>query len=270
MLKSAIYLNVFIIFVVSIYLIIQVFKKDSDLKKLLMVVILYMIFDIISICLFYGEIVDTGWNLIFVLPVSVIVFIINIISVCFISTKLINSKVKSSFKKYIILSLIPVIVFLVPYLYELYIINNCEYLIKYNYQGGIVQSDDSYLAIINHKPVTITLQNNLFNREANYTKIEYYEVSYTNGIVISTRTDGYKLKEVANNDLQLIALDAQKRHPNAKGGYIEYFKEGNYAIIELTTEDGHGILLGEYFYYNNTYVKRIQTHGNIESIAYFQ
>lgn len=50
-------------------------------------------------------------------------------------------------------------------MYELYVINNCNYLLKYNYQTGIIQSDDTYIAIINNKPVTITLQKNLFNRK---------------------------------------------------------------------------------------------------------
>ena len=61
--------------------------------------------------------------------------------------------------------IIPVIVFIIPYVYELYVINNCNYLLKYNYQNGIIQSDDTYIAIINNKPVTITLQKNLFNRK---------------------------------------------------------------------------------------------------------
>ena len=65
-------------------------------------------------------------------------------------------------------------------------------------------------------------------------------------------------------------MDAKERCPSAKSSFIDYFSEGNYAIIELLSEDGHGTVLGEYFYYNNTYIKNITTHGSFESIIYYE
>jgi len=191
----------------------------------------------------------------------------------------INRKIKKSnntdynilsIKKYIILSIIPVIVFIIPYVYELYVINNCNYLLKYNYQNGIIQSDDTYIAIINNKPVTITLQKNLFNRKGFSAKKLNYNIIYTNGVEISTRDSSYNKIIVENEDIKKIALDAKERCPSARGAFIDYFSEENYAIIVLMLEETYGSQLGEYFYYDNTYIQSINTHGSLESITYYK
>jgi len=46
--------------------------------------------------------------------------------------------------------------------------------------------------------------------------------------------------------------------------------EGKIAIIVLVSEETHGTQLGEYFYYDNTYIKSINTHGSLESITYYK
>ena len=186
MLKSAIYCNVFILLIMSIFFITKIFKKNSDLKNIRKLIIIYIIFNFISFYLCNSEIVDTGWDFIFLLPISIISLVIHIVSICCINKKikkLDNTDCNSfSIKKYIIISIIPVIVFIIPYIYELYVINNCNYLLKYNYQNGIIQSDDTYIAIINNKPVSITLQKNLFNRKGLSTNELNYIIIYTNGI----------------------------------------------------------------------------------------
>ena len=145
-------------------------------------------------------------GLIFLFPISIISFIIHIVSICCINRKIKKSNNTDynilSIKKYIILSIIPVIVFIIPYVYELYVINNCNYLLKYNYQNGIIQSDDTYIAIINNKPVTITLQKNLFNRKGFSAKKLNYNIIYTNGVEISTRDSSYNKIIVENEDIK--------------------------------------------------------------------
>ena len=106
-------------------------------------------------------------------------------------------------------------------MYELYVINNCNYLLKYNYQNGIIQSDDTYIAIINNKPVTITLQKNLFNRKGFSAKKLNYNIIYTNGVEISTRDSSYNKIIVENEDIKKIALDAKERCPSAIGAFID-------------------------------------------------
>lgn len=274
MLKSAIYCNVFILLIMSIFFMTKIFKKNSDLNNIRKLIIVYIIFNFISFYLCNSEIVDTGWDLIFLLPISIISFIIHMVSICCINKKIkkIDNTNCNSFniKKYIIISIIPVIVFIIPYIYELYVINNCNYLLKYNYQNGIIQSDDTYIAIINNKPVSITLQKNLFNREGLSTNELNYNIIYTNGIEISTRDSKYNKIIIENEDIKKIALDAKERCPSARGAYIDYFSEGKIAIIVLMSEETHGTQLGEYFYYDSTYIKSINTHGSLESITYYK
>lgn len=274
MLKSAIYCNVFILLIMSIFFMIRIFNKNSDLNKIRKLIIIYIIFNFISFYLCNSEIVDTGWDFIFLLPISIISFIIHIVSMDCISIKikkLDNTDYNNlSIKKYIISIIIPVIVFIIPYMYELYVINNCNYLLKYNYQNGIIQSDDTYIAIINNKPITITLQKNLFNRKGLSTNELNYNIIYTNDIEISTMDSKYNKIIIENEDIKKIALSAKERCSSARGAFIDYFSEGNFAIIELVSEETHGTVLGEYFYYDNTYIKSISTHGRLESITYYK
>ena len=253
---------------------VKIFKKKSDLIKIRKLIIIYIIFNFISFRLCNSEIVDTGWDLMFLLPISIITFIIHIVSICCINKKikkLNNTDCNSlNVKKYTIVSIIPIIVFIIPYIYELYVINNCNYLLKYNYQNGIIQSDDTYIAIINNKPVTITLQKNLFNRKGFSAKELNYDITYTNGVEISTRDSSYNKMTIENEDIRKIALDAKERCPSARRASIDYFPEGNYAIIALTSEETCGSQLGEYFYYDNTYIQNINTYGSLESITYYK
>ncbi|MDO5569431.1 MAG: hypothetical protein Q4G04_04915 [bacterium] len=270
MLKSAIYCNFFILLIISIFFMIRIFKQNSDLKKIRKLVIIYIIFNFI-ISLNAGGIVDIDWDIFFLFPISVISFIIHILSICCINRKIkkANNTVHNdlSIKKYIILGIIPVVVFLIPYMYELYVINNCNYLLKYNYQSGIVISEDTYIAIINNKPVSITLRKNLFNRKGFSTNNELnYNIIYTNGIEISTRDSKYNKVIIENEDIKKIALDAKERFSSAKEAYIDYFFEANFAIILLTSE----VETEEYFYHDNTYIKTINTHGDLESVTYYK
>lgn len=274
MLKNAIYCNVFILLIISIFFMAKIFKKNSDLRKIRIFIIIFMIFNFISFYLYGSEIVDTGWDFIFLFPVSIISFTIHIVSICCINRKIKKSNNTDinnfSVKKYIVISLIPVIVFVIPYIYELYIISNCKYLLKFNYQNGIIQSDNTYIAIINNKPVSITLQENLFNRKGISTNELNYDIIYTNGIEISTRDSKYDKITIENEDIKKIALDAKERCPSAKGAHLDYFSEGKVAIIELLSEESYGRILGEYFYYDNTYIQSINTHGSLESITYYK
>lgn len=270
MLKSAIYRDILILLMMSIFFMSKIFKKNSDLKKIRKLIIIYMIFNFISFYLCYSEIVDIGWNIIFLLPIFIITFIIHIISIWYINKKIKKSNNTNcnslSVIEYIIVSIIPVIVFIIPYIYELYVINNCDYLLKYNYQNGFIQSDNTYIAIINNKPVSITLQKNLFNRKGLSTNELNYNVIYTNGIEISTGYSKYDKIIIENEDIKKIALDAKERCPSARGAYIDYFSEGKIAIIELMSEETHGT----YFYYDNTYITSINTYGSLESITYYK
>lgn len=124
MLKSAIYRDILILLMMSIFFMSKIFKKNSDLKKIRKLIIIYMIFNFISFYLCYSEIVDIGWNIIFLLPIFIITFIIHIISICYINKKIKKSNNTNcnslSVIEYIIVSIIPVIIFIIPYIYMNY------------------------------------------------------------------------------------------------------------------------------------------------------
>ena len=151
----------------------------------------------------------------------------------------------------------------------MFILNNCSYLLIYNYQRGIIDSKDSNIAIIKNIPIKISLQKNLFNRKGTSTREENYIIKYTNGIEIA-KINSYNEEELFDNAyIEMIAADAKKRCPSAKGGTIKYLKEENYAIITLTSDESYGLLLGEYFYHNGKYIKKINTDGSLYSVIYY-
>lgn len=58
MLQNAIYCNVYILLIMSIFFMIKVFLKNSDLIKIRKLIIIYTIFNFISFYLCDSEIVD--------------------------------------------------------------------------------------------------------------------------------------------------------------------------------------------------------------------
>lgn len=143
-------------------------------------------------------------------------------------------------------------------------------MLEYNYQNGFIQSDNTYIAIIHNRPVNITLQKNLFNRQGLSTRIKNYDVVYTNGTLITTLDLNRNEVVVEDENIKMVVVDAKERSKSAKGAFINYFEEKNYAIIMLTSKENSGSILGKYFYSNNKYVKSIHTHGSLEHITYYK
>lgn len=273
MLKNAIYINVFLLFVMSIYFIIVSNKNNNKLRNLKKLIIVYIIYTFISMDICYSsEIVEIDWDVFYLIPISIVSLIIDIISICRINKLQKNKKIVNNNQsiKYIVIMVIPAVLFIFTYTFELYIINKCEYLLKYNYQNGIVISEDTYIAIINGKTTSVTLHYNIFDRKGVSTSELNYDIAYTNGIELSTRDSRYNKIIIENKDIEKIAMDAKERCPSAKGASIDYFSEGKYAIIELTSEERSGTLLGEYLYHNGKYVEKIRTGGSLEEVIYYK
>ena len=264
--------NSIFVLLASIIFLKKISKNDTDLKSLKKLIIFYLLLDIIDIYSF--SLVDVGWNGVVIFPTFVISWILYVIGICRVNKKIElksnTSYEKLSTKKYTIIILLPILVFTIPYIYELYVLNVCNYLLEYNYQNGFIQSDNTYIAIIHNRPVNITLQKNLFNRQGLSTRIKNYDVVYTNGTLITTLDSNRNEVVVEDENIKMVAIDAKERSKSAKGAFIEYFKEENYAIITLTSKENSGSILGEYFYSNNKYVKSIHTHGSLKSITYYK
>ena len=280
MLKGAIYLNVFLFFIISMYFLFESNKENKKLINLNILIRVYIIYILISMCIcYFSEIVEIDWDIIYIIPISFISMII-----CFIGVSRTNKLIKNTKQndynrsiKYTILMIIPLLLFVSSYLFELYVINKCDYILKYNYQNGFVTSDDTYIAILNNKPVTVTLQKNIFNRkEITYRHsdsedvFEEYEIIYKDPIEISKRDSNYDKVIIKNEKIEKIAQNAKERTKDAKGASVLYLPKGEYAIIELTSEDTYGSVLGEYFYSNGEYIKDIITHGSLKSVTYFE
>ena len=280
MLKGAIYLNVFLLFIIPMYFLFESNIENKKLINLNILIRVYIIYILISMCIcYFSEIVEIDWDIFYIIPISFISIIL-----CVIANRRTNKLIKNTKQneynrsiKYTILMIIPSLLFVSSYLFELYVINNCDYILKYNYKNGFVTSDDTYIAILNNKPVTVTLQKNIFNREGNIYRhsesediCEDYEAAYKDSIELSKRDSNYDKVIIENEKIEKIAKDAKERTKDAKGASINYFSIGEFAIIELTSEEGHGSVLGEYFYSNGEYIKDITTHGSLESITYFE
>ena len=271
MFRNAMYLNVFITLIISIFLLIRAVKKKNALKELKYTIIIYLVFNIINLCVLNSDIVDIGWNAIFILPITLVSIIMNIVSLVKIH---INNKESNdtdcnelNIKKIIIVTIIPAIIFIVPYFYELNLLNNCNYILHYNYQEGIVNSEDTYIAIVNNKPVPITLLQNISDREGQSTEELHYNINYNNGIGI-TANDPINDKTIEES-IRKIASDAQQKCTSAKGATVSYFPEGKYAIIDFISDEDSGTVLGTYCYYDNTCMQITLTYGDLESVVYY-
>ena len=81
MLKSAIYINVFLLFIMSIFFIVKVFNKKTELKMTRTIIVVYMVFNIISFIICSSGIIEVDWDFIFLFPISLISFVLYIIGI---------------------------------------------------------------------------------------------------------------------------------------------------------------------------------------------
>lgn len=271
MFKAAIYLNIFFFFVMSIVLLIKVFSDEADLKKIRRMSYIYILLNFIN-----GNVsgfTDVGWDWVRFLPVMVLTFILNIICIICVKRKLKKAEETDykpmNIKVMLLLLVLPIIIVVVPFSYEAYILYNCDYMVIYNYQEAWINSTDTNIAIYNNKPVVLSLELDAFDREGEKVKVKHCDAVYSdNGVEL---TIGVLDEEVIQNEnLERVALDAVEKCPNAKSAYIYYFESEKYAIITLLEEIGHGTILDEYFYYNNDLVTSISPLGDLEKVICYK
>ena len=86
MLKVALYFMVFFLLVSAIVIFIFAVNKGNK-KKLNIINSAYLVISLINYMMLLGELVDTGWNLIIVTPVSVVTIILLITSLIISNSK---------------------------------------------------------------------------------------------------------------------------------------------------------------------------------------
>ena len=279
MLKFAMYFNVFLLFVMSIIFLIRIFVKKDGYEELRQIIILYIAYDILSFNLCSFNIVEVGLDLLFIFPIfllSLIMLVIGLFCVSGKNNRTINfnsdnyNSYTQASKKCIIVYVLPFLVFIIPYIYELYIINNCDYLLYYNSQSGIIVSEDSYIAVINHRPLSVTLQKNLFNREGKFIELSTYDIRYNDDIQITYRDYKHDKVEIKDEKIRKVALDVKERCKSAQSMELSYFSNRKYAIATALSDTYGGTVLDEFLYYNNRYIQRIKAYGGLESVTYYK
>lgn len=273
MFEAALYLVLAIISIFSfVYFILSLDKSFNKKSNVLAVV--FIVLDLIIYILFSGDFIDIGWGLLFTNGVALLAAVLLVISL--IITNLRSSTGKNGFSKIVVgmLIAIPLLVLLVPFGYETYLLNKCSYLLTYNYQDGIVISNDTYIAIVDGKPVTVSLQKNILGRQSTAFASNYSGYVYC--IVVFERDNvTFDHPEEAPQDadkILAVARDAKIRQSAAGSAIVCYFPEGNYTIITLCDQrydDYGGSVLVEYFYSGNEFVDEVSTEGGLSSVAYY-
>ena len=144
----------------------------------------------------------------------------------------------------------PILIFVIPFSYELYVLNNCEYVIRYNYQSGWIQSDDYFVAVTNNKPVEVTLQKIPFERE--FVEVDYRYCS--------------SITEFNTDDIIEKAKNSYSEVDNAT---IDSVMDG-YVIVTLEKD---GQLVSKGFYYAQEVddaVENLHIIGDFEEIKYYK
>lgn len=255
MLRFAMYLNVLILTIISIVIFINVIKK----KKSKDISIIYLIYIISNYLLFINDLVETGWNLLFIKIAFIIDAVLLILSICYKKARKENISIVNK----TLLILIPIIIFIVPFSYETYLMNKCSYIIKYNYQNGIVQSDNTYIAIVDNKPINITLCKNIFNKKDTYTlksnNLNSYEIKYQDDSILIEKLSG---TEDYTENIKNISENIKEKYSSAIGANIYYLPDENSAIISIEEENNC-------LYYNNGLISTINAYGGIEEISFY-
>lgn len=269
MFKSALNLVLAIIFIFSfVYFILSLSKSFN--KKSNVLAVAFIVLDVIIYILFTGDFIDIGWGLLFTNGVALLAAVLLVISLIITN----HTTKENGFSKILVgmLIAIPLLVLLVPFGYETYLLNKCSYLLTYNYQNGIIQSDDTYIAIVDGKPVTVSLQKNILGRQStafpsNYSGYVYCIIVFERENVTFDRPE--ETPQDADRILA-VAGDAKIRQSAALSAIVNYFPEGNYTIITLCDQKDGGAVLAEYFYSGSEFIAEVSTKGNLSSVAYYE
>ena len=172
-----------------------------------------------------------------------------------------------SIKIMILLIILPIVIAVVPLAREVYVLYNCEYMVMYNYQEGVIDSVDTNYAILDNKPIKLSLDLLKFDREGVKMSIENVHLSYTDaGIEVKHGN----LDSSENSDIEKIAMDALDKCSSAKSAEVDFIPEAKYAIITLMDGEDGGTILGTYFYYDNGYVQSIDNGGDLERVLRYK
>lgn len=269
MLKTALYVDCFILLVAALFLLICSMTKAIK-KKSNIVNVAYIVFTLIAIVLINIEIVDIGWSALILNPAAALVLIILVVSIIVSNLKKQGKTERVNIGIKIVAILLPILIFMAPYLYESYLYSKCDVYVEYNYQNGWVTSVDTNFVIVDHKPYEVTLNKKAFD-ENNSRSVRYYEMDE---YVIEYSSDGTMIAEVINGseDYMEKAVEAAEyvKSKYASADYINvyYMPENDAAMLGVGLKAGSGAELAKDFYYYDDNLVEIEVSGNLQRIVY--
>lgn len=264
MLKAVFYFNVLFFGLTSIFLCKYSFSKNAKFNWAMEAVAL-LVLSLLNLILI-GKCVDIGWNFLLIDCVFLVTEILYIIS--FIKF-LLSKKVKSetpALPAVIALIAVPVVLFVASYTYELFRLNTCDYLVKYNYQNGIIISNDTYFAVSEHKPAKVSLINNLFNRKSTseYTGIATYiqcNIYFSDNGEMELRTYNDRSK-VYESIFEALGSAIISENPETEYIEIKHIPEENDAIVRFRNS-------GDYLYHDNERIGKFNAKGDLDEVIVY-
>jgi len=273
MLVFAIYFNFVFVFIGALSLFITSLIKSVK-KKSNIIGIALIVFSIIELVMLRYDIIEFDWNELFLLPTAFASLILSIVGVIVANArrKIKTDKMKLGIELAVVLA--PVILFAIPYSYETYIINNCDYIITYNYQNGVVTSDDTYIALTDGKKTEINLKEPIIFGKKEHTfnarVIGFYSVYYGDELEVET-----KYGDEAYADRALEITDAIKEADDLIfESYLYYIPEKDIAIIKVfhkqnNTQVSIAYSADEYCYIDGEFIP-MRFSGDFESLTYYE
>ena len=288
---SVISLSRVFIYVISILLfIISIKNKNKGTSKINIGVgifyIVYLIFSISILPDLFG--ILTGWEVLFNFFVVAIDIVILITGIIINSTKLkrkeLEEKDNKSSKIFAIISVsIPLIMVITSFIYELSFLNNCDLVLEFNYQNGIVISETTRVTVGKDFCKEISISEEFKNKEAKHLKYYTYDIEENKDgeIILTSDYDDPELLEIDIETIKKIYKDENytKRESALRlyedesnvvyKGIITKIGNTDYYIVEhlISTEDrGGGTGLGSAIFYGTTFVDDIDVAGSIDVI----
>lgn len=264
MLKACLYFNWFFYGLLSILICKNSFSKNSKINWAIEAIIL-MLLSFINLLLF-DKCMEIDWNFLFIVPVFAVTEVLYLISFfrCIFTRK---EKHALTTLPAVVLAVVPAMLFIGSYTYEMIKLNTCDYLVKYNYQSGMVISEDTFFAVKQQKAAKVTLVNNLFNRKS----IKEYTGIATNIQCSIDFSDKDDMKIIMYDDrsrayepvFRELGTEIFKANPNENRIEIHYIPEKKDAIVRFFNA-------GDYLYHETERVCELKTHGDLDEIIVYK
>ncbi len=266
MLKGVLYATVTALMIGALVIFILSLLKSFK-KKLNLITVAYIIITGVFFALLANDIVDVGWDFIFLFPEFAITGLFLIISL--IVSNIRKRKTATEAPVFVSAALIalPLVFVLFAFIYEAVLIQRCDYLVVHNYQSGIISSDDYFLSVINGKPYKVTLSNNFYKRKSTFSSRESAEFEiYTASLKEGKKPLACNKGEGKYADkLNPIAENVFLNYDNCNECTIYYLPWTGEALIEVWCSD---YTIKNAVYHEGS-MNEYSITGDVDEIFYF-